>query len=294
MSQHIQVFTNGDPLLLPYLAHYLQSRSCNILEDDGKFYLRSSYLENASSLAISSKTIPHFAGLMAVLSLFEPEFDTLSPSMKIEKCIEGLLYILNGILIFKYKAGSLVRVMHNPLSVQESGIDYNVDASGHKVYTATRSISTRLVLTAGNTYFRNADKQKPTTKKLWNMARTQGSVARVFYHYTKSEDLVELRKVIEEIVADTSVITGRNTGKIKFDDWNNQKWTEPEIKQHKMKECWIWLHNRYLSNDQALHSESFSNIRQATTLKTLGSTMSLQEARDIVHTLLLKWVKSKP
>ncbi len=91
-------------------------------------------------------------------------------------------------------------------------------------------------------------------------------------------------------MADT--YTGTKKGKIPFDDWNKQGCTEPEIGKSKMEEFWAWLHNELL-NKQSLHSEPFSSIQQANKFKALGSTMSLQEARDIVHTLLLKWLDPK-
>ena len=135
-------------------------------------------------------------------------------------------------------------------------------------------------------------KQQPSTKKIWNIARRNVPVARALYHYAKSEDLVELRKVIEEIMTDT--YTSTKKGRIRFDHWNQQKWTEPEIGMSKMEELWAFLHNPQMSHDQALHSEPFSIPQQANKFKALGSTMSLQEARDIVHTLLMKWLKSFP
>ena len=61
-----------------------------------------------------------------------------------------------------------------------------------------------------------------------------------------------------------------------------------------MEELWAFLHNPEMSHDQALHSVAFSSTQQANTFKALGSTMTLQEARDIVHTLLMEWLKSFP
>lgn len=87
--------------------------------------------------------------------------------------------------------------------------------------------------------------------------------------------------------------TGTKKGRILFPDWNKQKWTEPEILESKMDELWAFLHNPEMSHDQALHSVAFSNAQQANKFKTLGSTVSLQEARDISHTIFMKWLKSK-
>jgi hypothetical protein len=293
VQRHIQVFSS-DPTLVSYLAHYLRAQSCNIIETDGNFYLRSSYFEKLPLLPTSVSPAQHSNGLGAVLVLINPAFITLSTPTQVEQCIQALLFVLNGIINLKYKSGGLTRVKDESPTIIERGVDYNVDISGQRIYTASRDIAARFVLAAGHKYFRTADKQKPSTKKIWNIARSNASVARALYHYTKSEDLVELRKAVEEIMDDTYTGTRDKDGKFKFPDWNKQKWSEPEILASKMYELWAFLHNAEMSHDRALHSVAFSNTQQANKFKAHGSTMSLQEARDIIHTLLIKWLKSKP
>lgn len=203
MSQrHVQVFSS-DPTLVSYLAHYLRAQSCNIIETEGKYYLRSSYFEKLPVLPTSMNLAQHSNGLGAVLILMNPAFATLSTPTQVEQCIQALLFVLNGIINLKYKSSGLTRVRNESPAMIEPGVDYTVDSSGQRVSTATRVVPIRVVLSYGHDYFRTADKQKPSIKKIWNLARRNASVARALYHYTKSEDVVELRKVIEEIIDDT-------------------------------------------------------------------------------------------
>src|SRR5437868_1656499 len=117
MSQrHVQVFSS-DPTLVSYLAHYLRSQSCNVIEEEGTFYLRSSYFEQLPVL-------PN--GLRAVLELINPAFATSSPPMQVEQCIQALLFVLNGIIHLKYKSGGLQRVKNDSPPMIEQGIDYSV------------------------------------------------------------------------------------------------------------------------------------------------------------------------
>jgi hypothetical protein len=42
-GRRVQVFCDGDSLLAPYVAQYLQAQTCNLLDEGGLFYLGSSY-----------------------------------------------------------------------------------------------------------------------------------------------------------------------------------------------------------------------------------------------------------
>jgi hypothetical protein len=110
------------------------------------------------------------------------------------------------------------------------------------------------------------------------------------YYYEKSEDLVELRKVIEEIMKDTFTGTRQKKDQVPFREWNKQKWTEPEIPAIRMEEAYALLHNTLLLGEQALHSLAFADRAQANKFTTSSPAMPLSEARDIVHTILMKWV----
>lgn len=291
-SRYVHVFSN-DPLLAPYLASYLQGETCNIREEEGKFYLRSSYFEKLPLLSTSAKRKRCSLGLASVLDLMSPAFDTLSNLQKREACINALLRVFNGALKLKYKnCGGLMRHIIVP-SVVERGNDYEEDGAGKRVQSAFRGTSVRMVLTAGNAFFRQADRKQPSIKKIWNIARKNASVARALHHYEKSEDLVELRKVIEEIMNDTFTGTRTKKSSVPFGEWMKQKWTEPEISAIRMGEAHALLHNTLLLGEQALHSLAFADRTQAQHFTASGPAMPLPEARDIVHTILMKWISSK-
>src|SRR5438105_2716439 len=122
MSQrHVQVFSS-DPTLVSYLAHYLQAQSCNIIETDGNFYLRSSYFEKLPVLPTSVNPASHSNGLGAVLVLINPAFAQLSTPMQVEQYIQALLFVLNGIINLKYKSGGLQRVKNDSPTMIERGV----------------------------------------------------------------------------------------------------------------------------------------------------------------------------
>jgi len=140
LQRHVQVFSS-DPSLVSYLAHYLRARSCNIVEEEGKFYLRSSYFEKLPILPTSANASQRTDGLGAVLDLINPAFDKLSKPLKVEECIRAFLLVLNGIIKLKYKDDNgLARSRSTSSEVGEPGIDYGVDASGQRVYPALRTL----------------------------------------------------------------------------------------------------------------------------------------------------------
>jgi hypothetical protein len=292
--KHVQVFS-GDPELVAHLAHYLHDPSCNILEEDGKFYLRSSYFETLPLLSLAAMQTGKNQGLGSVLSLISPAFDALSAPVKVEECISALLSILNGIIRLKYKnCGVLERgggsESRSPKGVKP-GSDYEINSSGQRAYSASKDITFRVRLTAGAPFYQTTSNQRPSTEKIWNIARSDAPVARVLHYYAELEDSVKLRKVVEEIMAETDADAATRKGKIRYPEWYAQNWAEPEIATIKIEEAVAFLHNPLLSGDQALHSEPFADTRQAN--KFLGTTMSLPEATEIVHALLMKWVTSK-
>jgi hypothetical protein len=291
LKQHVQVFSS-DPTLVSYLAHYLQAQSCNIIEKEGKYYLRSSYFEMLPTLPTSANKAQYTDGLGAVLKLSCPEFNNLLTPMKVEECIRALMFVLNGIIKLKYKDYSGLERRPKSAEVFGHGIDFEIDASGQRVYTAQHDLKMRAGVKSDIKFLRSADRQRPSTKKVWNIARKNPAAARALYHYAKSREVVELRKVIEEIVKDT--YTGTKKGIIKFEDWKKQRRLTTNIVLSKMEELWAFLHNPEMSHDQALHSVASSSTQQANTFKALGSIMTLQEARDIVHTLLMEWLKLFP
>ncbi|WP_220209534.1 hypothetical protein [Reticulibacter mediterranei] len=144
--------------------------------------------------------------------------------MKVEACKQVVLCILNGILKLKYKnCGGLTRFKRVAPAVIEPGSDFEVNSSGQRISTATKDLTIRAVIAAGDTFLRAADRKQPSTKKIWNIARRDATVARALYHYAKSEDVVELRKVVEEIMVDTDTRSATRTGKIRSREWLHQR-----------------------------------------------------------------------
>jgi hypothetical protein len=294
LRKHIQVFS-GDPELVAHLAHYLHDPSCNILEEERNFYLRSSYFETLPPLSLMAMQTGQNQGIRSVLSLISPAFDTLSALMKVETCISALLSILNGIIRLKYKnCGGLERGRSSedgsPKGVKP-GSDYEINTSGQRVSSASKDVVTRVRITAGAPFYQTTSNQQPSTEKIWNVARSDAQVARVLHYYSELENLVNIRKIFEEIIFETDVDAAKRKNKIHYSEWYAQKWAEPEIATRKIEEAVAFLHNPLLSGDQALHSEPFADIRQAN--KFLGTTMSLAEVAEIAHVLLVKWITSK-
>lgn len=294
LRRHVQV-VSADPELVAHLSHYLHDPSCNILEEDGKFRLRSSYFETLPLLSLAAMQTGQSYGIGSVLSLRNPAFDMLSTSMKVEACISALLSILNGIIRLKYKnCGVLERggssEDRSPKGVK-LGSDYEITSSSQRAYSASKDIVIRARLTAGAPFYQASSNQQPTTEKIWNVAGRNAPVARVLHYYAELENPVKLRKVIEEIMAETDTEAATRKGNIHYREWYAQNWSEPEITTSKLEEIIAFLHNPLLSGDQALHSEPLADTKQAT--KFLGTTMSLPEVREIVHVLLMKWITSK-
>ena len=294
LRKHIQVFSS-DPELVAHVAHSFHEPSCTILEEDGKFYLRSSYFETLPLLSLAAMQTEQNQGLRSVLSLGRPPFDALSPPMKIEACISALLSILNGIIRLKYKnCGVLERgggsESRFPQGFQP-GSDYEINESGQRAYSASKDIAVRVRLTAGAPFYQTTGNQRPSTGKIWHIARSDAPVARVLHYYAEGEKPTQLRKVFEEIMAATDVNAATRKGKLHYSEWFKQRWAEPEIATRKLEEAVAFLHNPLLSGDLALHSEAQADTKQADMF--LGTTMSSPEAREIFHVLLMKWVTSK-
>jgi hypothetical protein len=270
---HLQVFSS-DPTLVSYLAHYLQARSCNVIEEEGKFYLRSSYFEKLPTLPTSANTVHYTDGLGAVLKLSYPEFNNLSTPMNVEECIRALMFVLNGIIKLKYKDFNGLDRKPKSSEVFDPGIDFEIDSSGQRVYTGLNDLKSKTVIAAGDTYFRAADRKRPSTKKVWNIARKNPAVARALYHYASAnqEDRDNLNKVREEIEKDI--------GYQRLVQWVSQR-TVDEFQQ--------WVHNAYISGGKARHALAKSDLNKA---KAVGiKPMSLSPID--FHDLLTQWLITK-
>ena len=120
--------------------------------------------------------------------------------------------------------------------------------------------------------------------EVWRIARNTPFVARALYHYGKAQvdDTTNLRKVIEEIMADTYA----GSRKPNFKEWKEQ-WPKKVVGQSKIEELWEWLNNAYVSGDKAAHSQAVSYQQGSSVI------ISDPEALNIIHTLLMKWLEEK-
>jgi len=283
MSQY-EVFSS--PNLLSYLAKHLYHRSCTISKEDTSYYLHSSDIDYLCS-SNNKKTKKDFDGLISVLELISSDSNTSVYNE--ETRIKGLLSILNGGIKLKYGEGNgltrqLIIPSHSGIpgrTKHERGIQTSKDISG--------LVKIQLPLK----HFRDADKQPPTMRRIWRIARRNPPIARALFHYAHQEDVVNnLRKALEEIMTDTYQGTLPRSGKPKFDEWLKQGWPLSEVGMTKMKDLWAWLHNSDLSKDQALHSVAFVDKQQAITVKAHGS-MTLSDVTGIIRALLIKWISHK-
>jgi hypothetical protein len=273
LKQHVQVFSS-DPTLVSYLAFYLQAQSCNILEKEGKFYLRSSYFEMLQTLPTSANKAQNIDGIGAVLKLRCPEFNNLSTPMKLEECIRSLMFVLNGIIKLKYKDYNGLERRTKSTEVFDTGTDFEIDASGHRAYTAIHDLKMRVVLGAGDKFLRTVDRQQPSTKKIWNIARKNPAVARALYHYAiaNQEDRVNLNKVREEIEKDISY-----------------QLLVQLLGQRTMNEFQQWVHNAHISGSKARHSIAMSDLNKAVAVGINPTSLSPID----FHNLLTQWLIAK-
>lgn len=204
-----------------------------------------------------------------------PEFNGLATPMKIKECIDALLLVLNGIFKLKYNDyNGLARSRHKSSDVIDPGIDFEIDASAQRAYTAVLDLNMLAIIGAGDPSFRAADRQRPSTKKVWNIARKNPPVARALYHYAiaNQEDRVNLNKVREEIEKDI--------GYPQLVQWIGQR-TMNEFKQ--------WAHNAYVSGSQARHSLAGSDLNKAIAVGVNPRSLSPID----FHNLLTQWLITK-
>lgn len=284
MSEY-EVFSN--PNLLSHLAKHLHHPSCTIAQEGSTYYLHSSDIDYLCS-PNRGKSKRRFEGLLSVLSLRSSvsgvsTYDEMT-------CLEGLLFILNGGIKLKYREYfGLARVFGTPVHSGTPGIIKR--EQGIKV--ATKDITVLGKVQAPPEHFRGADKQSPTMRRIWRIARRTPPVARALFYFAHQEDVVNnLRKVLEEIMMDTYKGSLPPSGKPGFKSWINQGWTEPEVGKTKMEDIVAWIHNSDLSGDKALHSEAYVDKKQATVVKSHG-IITFSDVTDTIHTLLIKWISQQ-
>ena len=272
-----QIF--GSPTLLSHLATQLHQRWCAITKEENLYFLYSSDIEYLCS-SNGSKSKRRFDGLLEIFNL--PSSHSNAPAGDETICVGRLLTILNGAIKFKYKEGNgLSRGTISPSSVttgvikREQGIQ------------ATRTIPVRVHLARPLKEYQDADKQPPKLKNIWREARRNPIIARACYYYGQPSDMLNLRKVIEEIAGDT--YKGKPTTTSLVNNWIQQKWTEPEIPVSRMFDVWHYLHNSYIS-EEGLHAIGQSSKLQANALQ---APLTSSDVRDAVHIIFTKWIISK-
>jgi hypothetical protein len=121
MAQWGIELTSNDPALLSFLVQYRKEPSWSVVEIEGKFYLLSSSFQGISN----------------------PE--------EVRQKADNLLFPLNGIMILKFRSAHL----------DKAGNVIYLDAQGQIIRTTTsRSISARVSLSAGESYYQYADTQQ--------------------------------------------------------------------------------------------------------------------------------------
>ena len=107
----------------------------------------SSYFETLPTVPTLATAASHTGALGSVLYLLCPEFNKLPAREQVEKCIEGLLLVLNGIIKLRYKDyHGLSRNRNFSPETSEPGVEVDIDVQGQRVYTASRDIKVRVVI----------------------------------------------------------------------------------------------------------------------------------------------------
>jgi hypothetical protein len=281
MSEY-EVFSS--PNLLSHLATQLHHPSCTITQEGSTYYLRSSDIDYLCS-PNRRKSKRRFEGFLSVLGLLSSGSGVSMYDEMI--CLDGLLFILNGTIKLKYREHfGLARVSGESIYPGTHGIIKR--EQGIKV--ATKDIMWRGKVQAPVEHFRDADKQSPTMRRIWRIARRTPQVARALFYYAHHDDMVNNpRKVLEEIMMDTYKGTLPPSGKPGFKGWINQGWAQPEVGKVKMNDVVAWIHNSDLSGEKAIHSEAYVDKKQAMAVKSHG-LITLADVTDTIHTLLIKWI----
>ncbi len=277
---HYEIFSS-DPALLTYFAKHLQEPSCTIIKEEDRYELCSSDIDALeSSVSLGQGT----NGLLSVFHLLSPNFKTLRTDEKVRVGVNGLLFMLNGVIKLKYKMPGLTRELTISPSQVRIGIVSMRDDQGRKLKTTARDLTMRANITVGEDFLLAADTRSPTAVEIWRLARSSPPIARALYYYGKAQvdDTSNLRKVVEEIMVDT--YTGsRNPN---FKEWKEQ-WPKNVGGRSKIENLWEWLNNAYVTGDKAAHSPATS-FQQSTNM-----FISTPEALDIIHTLLTIWLEEK-
>lgn len=220
--------------------------------------------------------------------MLSPSFKTLRTDEKVREGVNGLLFILNGIIKLKYKMPGLTRDLTTSPSQVRTGIVSKKDDQGQVVKTKSRVIPVRVHLTVGEEFLLAADRQSPTGVEMWYIARANAPFANALYYYANAnqDDRTNLNNVVEQI---------KNTfRKGQFEKWAH-KWIGQNKQEadSKMEALEQWLNNPYISGSKARHSPAEPRRIKADKLRATNSTIDSVEATKIIDTLLTKWIEEK-
>jgi hypothetical protein len=221
--------TSNDPALLSFLVRYPANPSWSVIEVESKHYLIS------------------------------PNFQGLTSPQEIWQAADNLLFVLNGIMKLKFKSVSLER---------GSTVAYFDENNQIISRTGTRSIPMRVSLSAGESYYQDADAQQTSVIDIWQKAQNNDAVLEALQHYSNQLNWFNLYKVYEVIEHDV--------GKITLDTWSKGR----------NEDFTYSANNAHASGFAARHSSvkfSPSSKRKA---------MSLQEGAEFISALLSQWLQT--
>lgn len=221
---------SNDPALLSYLINNRQEPSWIVKEVEGKCYLISS------------------------------DFQDLTNAEEVKQRADELLYVLNGIVKFKFIYAHLSRT---------NNLIY-IDDHGNALKTTNKDITFRANISAGEQYFHNADGQSPSIMETWVAARKYPEVEETMRHYANQTNWFNLFKVYEVIEHDVDKAT-------------LNKWV-----QGRAEDFTYSANNARVSGYDARHSSA--KFPKASSRRT---AMSLPEATEFITNLLIQWLRTK-
>lgn len=224
--------TSNDPALLTFLSKYPQNALWSVIENQGTYYLIS------------------------------PNFQGLAIPNEVWQFADELLFTFNGILRLKFKYANLSR-----------GAKVSIfDANGQLISgSATKSVGLRLHLSAGESYFQDAEGKDLSSIDIWLKAQKDSSVEEALQYYSNPHNWFNLYKTYEIIKKDTNRAGEKGIiPKGVFYGWTKGR-----------HENFEWSANKFRHSSLGYHSKPGIVF------------MSLQEADDFVSELLFLWLKSK-
>ena len=237
MAQWGVDLTSNDPALLSFLAKYRKEPSWSVVQIGGRYYLLSSSFQGLTS----------------------PE--------EVRQMADSLLFLLNGIMILKFKYAHL----------EKAGDVVYLDDNGQIIRTTTsKSVPIRVHVSAGESYYQSTDVQQLSSMDIWLKAQNSPLVEEALQHYANPHTWFNLVKVFEIIANDAG--KSENSGKLSkgtFDKWTQGR----DFGKNPPGRSFDFLqtaHSYHWSGLSARHSSVESRRRAGV------NPMSLQEAIEYI------------